>query len=237
MRLLLEMKLLSTLNGLWLLVLIFQPPFGLLEPDISWSGASSSSLRLRVSLIGLICSTSHVLLAPLVNSVSYGGNEANSPVDYRRRVDQEFQKLAAIGVSIVVSSGDAGATNVGHGSESCEQLLPQYPAASPFVTSVSATFFTPAEIPMCSISYFGKPVHCSDYRIGEVAVSADIGMDWTTGGGFSSSVPRPSWQDTAVNTYLSQHSSLLPPSSMFNSSNRGYPDVSATGHSTYFAHY
>ena len=40
-----------------------------------------------------------------------------------------------------------------------------------------------------------------------------------------------------VNTYLSQHSSLLPPSSMFNSSNRGYPDVSATGHSTYFAHY
>ena len=87
---------------------------------------------------------------------------------------------------------------------------------------------------MCSISYYGKQVHCSDVHMGEVAVSADDGMDWTTGGGFSSSVPRPSWQDTAVSGYLNTYSSLLPPSNMFNSTNRAYPDVSATGHSKLF---
>lgn len=99
---------------------------------------------------------------------------------------------------------------------------------------LGATFFTPTDIPMCSISYYGKQVHCTPLGMGEVAVSADNGMDWTTGGGFSSSVPRPSWQNNAVNGYLNTYSSLLPPASMFNSSNRGYPDVSATGHSNYF---
>jgi len=167
---------------------------------------------------------------PLVNSVSYGGNEVDLPLEYRSTVDREFQKLAALGVSIVVSSGDAGATNVGHGSTSCAALLPQYPAASPFVTSVSATYFTPSDIPMCSIKYYGKTIHCSDAHIGEIAVSAGDGMDWTTGGGFSGDVPRPAWQQQQVNNYLTQHANLLPPSSMFNASNRAYPDVSATGH-------
>ena len=39
-----------------------------------------------------------------------------------------------------------------------------------------ATFFSPSDVPMCSISYYGKPVHCSDVHMGEIAVSADDGM-------------------------------------------------------------
>lgn len=39
----------------------------------------------------------------------------------------------------------------------------------------------------------------------------------------------PAWQRSAVNRYLTAHSAALPPSSVFNSGNRAYPDVSASG--------
>ena len=154
----------------------------------------------------------------------------DSPIAYRDRVDLEFQKLGLLGVSIVVASGDAGATDVGHGFDACYPFQPQYPATSPYVTTVSATFYTPSSDPICSIKYYGKPIHCGANKIGEVAVTANLGMDWTTGGGFSNHVPQPSWQANAVNTYLSTFPSLLPPSNYFNATNRGYPDVSANGH-------
>ena len=96
---------------------------------------------------------------------------------------------------------------------------------------MSATFYTPSSDPICSIKYYGKQIHCGANKIGEVAVTANLGMDWTTGGGFSNHVPLPSWQANAVNTYLSTFSSMLPPSNYFNATNRGYPDVSANGHS------
>jgi len=203
--------------------------------DIEWLMAVGNNIPTTfwsVSIGYLLEWTQQLLSSsnpPLVNSVSYAGNEMNSPLSYRNRVDSEFQKLAALGVSIVVASGDAGATDVGHGWDACTPFQPQYPSSSPFVTTVSATFFTPSAEPICSISYYGKQVHCSSLNMGEIAVSADNGMDWTTGGGFSNSVPRPSWQAAAVNGYLNQ-TAILPPASMFNASNRAYPDVSATGH-------
>jgi len=50
----------------------------------------------------------------------------------------------------------------------------------------------------------------------------------TGGGGFSSVSPRPSWQTNVVESYLK--SNELPPSAWFNSTNRGYPDISLNGH-------
>merc|ERR1712176_1262623 len=50
----------------------------------------------------------------------------------------------------------------------------------------------------------------------------------TSGGGFSTYTPRPSYQDAAVTGYL-KSGVTLPPSTYFNSSNRGYPDVAALG--------
>lgn len=47
----------------------------------------------------------------------------------------------------------------------------------------------------------------------------------TTGGGFSNHYPRPFWQDSAVNNYLSANTPFLG----FNSAGRGYPDVSLLG--------
>jgi len=50
----------------------------------------------------------------------------------------------------------------------------------------------------------------------------------TGGGGFSSVAPRPTWQDNLVGSYLENNE--LPPSTWFNSANRGYPDISLNGH-------
>jgi len=50
----------------------------------------------------------------------------------------------------------------------------------------------------------------------------------TGGGGFSSVAPRPTWQDNLVGSYLENNE--LPPSTWFNSANRGYPDMSLNGH-------
>ena len=63
-----------------------------------------------------------------------------------------------------------------------------------------------------------------------VAVGTRTGVAYTTGGGFSAVFPRPSYQDAAVTEYLTKHSSVLPPSSMFNSSCRAFPDVATLGY-------
>ena len=57
-------------------------------------------------------------------------------------------------------------------------------------------------------------------------MSTATGSLVTTGGGFSNYLARPSFQDAEVLSYLSLNASLVPPSSMFNSSNRAYPDMS-----------
>lgn len=167
---------------------------------------------------------------PLVNSVSYAGDEMFMDKVWAQAVDENFMMLGTVGVSVVVASGDAGVTDIGHGWYTCGRFMPQYPASSPYVTTVSAVYFSPSSDPICTRQFYGKRMHCSPLEMGEVAVAADNGMDWTTGGGFSSFEPQPSWQTDAVNDYLTNYSYLLPPSSYFNASNRAYPDVSATGH-------
>ena len=57
----------------------------------------------------------------------------------------------------------------------------------------------------------------------------------TSGGGFSDYSDRAStasWQDKVVSNYLSDATvqSSLPDASSFNSTNRGFPDISAVGH-------
>lgn len=49
-----------------------------------------------------------------------------------------------------------------------------------------------------------------------------------SGGGFSSIFPRPSWQSSAVSKYLGKYAPGYG-ESVFNSSGRAYPDVSAVG--------
>lgn len=108
------------------------------------------------------------------------------------------------------SSGDGG---VGDGDDNstttkCQSndglnrtiFIPEFPSSCPYVTSVGATFQVP-----------------------EVAVSR-----FFSGGGFSNYFARPSYQDSAVNDYLSQFPDDLY-EGKFNRSGRGIPDVAALG--------
>lgn len=111
-----------------------------------------------------------------------------------------FRKLGLYGISVFVASGDSGP-----GARSyltCSEFMPSWPAASPYVTTVGATYIDSAEGVETAVSF--------------------------SGGGFSYIDARPSWQQSQVEHYLTT-TPKLPKSSFYNSTGRGYPDVAAFG--------
>ena len=150
---------------------------------------------------------------PLVHSVSYGDDEVEQFLDapkgttgaaYMDRVDTEFMKLGLRGTTIIFASGDQGTwgrTGVRSGSK----FHADYPASSPWVTAVGGTDLRVAG------------------AIGEGEQAWDAG-----GGGFATHARMPDYQSHAVSTYL-RRPEYLPPSSLYNASGRGYPDVSMLG--------
>jgi len=137
---------------------------------------------------------------PFVFSISYGEDEKSVGLDYASRVNVEFQKVGVRGSSIMIASGDSG---TGGNCSDSGRFTPDFPSGSPYVTAVGGvTGGTPGATPT-----------------GEE-------LDFISGGGFSDYWPTPSWQATAVKTYLSTASGLPSPS-VYNQTGRGYPDVAA----------
>jgi len=120
------------------------------------------------------------------------------------------------GVTITISSGDNGAPEYDNDTDQCLCSLhagynPDFPASSPWVTAVGATMGPEV----------GQP---------EIASQSQLGGVITTGGGFSNVFARPSWQSHAVPDYfniLTSANSL--PQTGYNTSGRGYPDISLIG--------
>jgi len=145
---------------------------------------------------------------PFINSVSYG-SQGDYPTDsYRARLDTEFQKLGARGLSIIFASGDSGAgCEVATGeSDVCDcTFYPSFPATCPYVTCIGATrFITGNTGPEGAVQAFGS------------------------GGGFSQFFSIPSYQATDVSDYLSS-GVKLPPACAYNATGRGTPDAAALG--------
>lgn len=145
-------------------------------------------------------------------------------------LEESLKRLASSGISILVASGDAGASGV-HAPES--QCLPgtdplmankiseSWPASSPWVTSVGAT----------QILATGE-----DMKMTEVACSSATGGGITSGGGFSGTwlnVTTPAWQKPFVEQYLSKNEgrSGFPTKDTpgYNPNGRGYPDIALYG--------
>ncbi|KAF8998513.1 peptidase S8/S53 domain-containing protein [Cyathus striatus] len=138
---------------------------------------------------------------PQVVSTSYGDDEQTVPFDYATSVCNLFAQLGARGTTAFFSSGDDG---VGAGdcltNDGTKQKIfqPNFPASCPFVTTVGGTT-----------------------RVNpEVAVSF-------SGGGFSRYFAQPSYQTTAVNTFVTGLGTKF--SGLFNKTGRAYPDVAAQG--------
>jgi len=137
--------------------------------------------------------------APWVHSVSYGNDEIQqTSTSYMFQVNDEFAKVTSRGITIVFASGDQGAW--GRSGTSTGKFNPDFPATSPYVLAIGGSELTGPQV--------GNET-CSEY----------------SGGGFSNTFGRPSWQAAAVNTYLT--TANLPPSTLFNSTGRAYPDLSA----------
>jgi len=119
-------------------------------------------------------------------------------------VDQQFQALGLMGLSVLFASGDQGVWGrTGPGAT----YHPDFPAASPYVTAVGGTDFATKSV------------------IGEESA-------WSCGGGgFSDTFSQPSWQASAVNGYLASAGAagILPSAALFNATGRAYPDVAALG--------
>jgi len=147
---------------------------------------------------------------PFIHSVSYG-SQGDYPTDaYRTRLDNEFKKLGARGLSILFASGDDGAgcevIRGGMSDKACDcTFYPSFPATCPYVTTVGATRF---------LSGNSGP---------EGAVAA-----FKSGGGFSQYFPTASYQSADVSAYLSS-GVKMPEACAFNKSGRATPDVAALG--------
>lgn len=144
--------------------------------------------------------------APLVHSVSYGNDEKQQTgADYIFSCSAQFMKLGTRGLSILFASGDQGVC----GRSGCglvkHHFNPDFPAACPYITAVGGTDFNERSV------------------IGDEKA-------WTDGGGgFSDHFDIPDFQADVVAAYKADPTAQLPPSSMYNNTGRGYPDVSALG--------
>jgi len=175
---------------------------------------------------------------------SYGWSEndqgaivgTNDSHAYVRHANDRLMVLALRGVTVVVSSGDAGAPGrTNEGCSSSSALNAVFPGASPYVLSAGATSLynvtewtdqdPHSKPPLCNgtttCAYGGREGMCYNGGPG--------GCFWTAGGGFSNVSARPFYQDEAIPSYLND-SSTSKPFGFFNVSGRGYPDLAANGH-------
>jgi len=134
---------------------------------------------------------------PKIFSTSYGEDEGSWSYAAAQRLNVEFQKAGARGITLLYAAGDEGANCKGR------KYVPEGPGSSPYVTAVGGTAPTS-----------GYPSPGSETAIG------------LSSGGFSNYWPMPGYQKDAVAKYLSQEG-LPPTSRGYNTSGRAYPDISA----------
>jgi len=148
-------------------------------------------------------------VTPLVNSISYGSFESENAPEAMDAFDRAAIKLGLEGASVFVSSGDDGAPNAIGSVAECA-YNPSYPATSPFVTAVGATYK-------------------ADWADGarETVCQSDVDdAVITSGGGFSIYQDAPPYARSAQGAYLDATNATAG----YNARGRGYPDVSLAGY-------
>ena len=112
---------------------------------------------------------------PYVISISYGSQFADAcPKALMTRFASDIEKMGAMGITVMTSSGDDGSGQMGG------QLNPSYPASVPHVVAVGATSF----------------MHGTS---GQEQATTQFG----SGGGFSYNFDVPSYQAADLSSYLS----------------------------------
>ena len=185
---------------------------------------------------------------PLVFSMSYGWAESDqcsitgngescsqlgvTNSGYVEAVNTNFQKIGASGISLVVASGDAGAATKENidCTDRNTPIQPDFPASSQYVTAVGGTMLQNGGTTLTS----NVPPFCTEPEVtcagGGVEIVSSVPQALiTSGGGFSNVMSSPSYQTTAVSSWMNS-GALQPPSQYWNQNGRGYPDVAAMAH-------
>jgi kumamolisin len=113
---------------------------------------------------------------PSIISISWGGAEDTWPGQSRTVMNQAFQDAAALGVSVLVASGDDGSTDRLQDGK----LHVDFPGASPFVIACGGT----------NLDATGATI------TSEVTWNSAVGRG-ATGGGVSRTFPKPACQNNA----------------------------------------
>ncbi|KAH8994692.1 subtilisin-like protein [Lactarius hatsudake] len=133
---------------------------------------------------------------PRTISISYVAEEKNIPLAYAMYMCTQFGMLGALGVSVLIATGDDG---VGEGDcvadDGSVRFIPLWPATCPYVTAVGGT-----------TSY-------------EPEIAASL-----SGGGFSNHFRRPVFQEQVVTEFLQHLGNQY--QGQYNATSRGIPDIS-----------
>ncbi|KAH9020809.1 subtilisin-like protein [Lactarius pseudohatsudake] len=134
---------------------------------------------------------------PRTISISYIMDERVIPEDYATWVCNQFGMLGALGISVLIATGDDG---VGKGdcvtADGSVRFYTRFPATCPYVTAVGGTTGHDPE-----------------------------GAATLSGGGFSNIFKRPEYQEQAVTTFLQRLGNQY--EGNYNATSRGIPDLSA----------
>jgi tripeptidyl-peptidase-1 len=184
-------------------------------------------MRIFLAVLLYICYSD----PPLANSMSWGSIEQDQSTSVLNSFNTEALKLGSIGVTVTISSGDDGVSNsncacttnsgssqsswTGAGSWTGEGYFPNFPASCPYVTALGA-----------SMGAGGYPPAVGGT---EIACQSQLGGVITSGGGFSTYYAQPTWQTSAVSTYLAQFNVSSTPASGYNKNGRGIPDMAMLG--------
>eukprot|EP01035_Chromulina_nebulosa_P023270 gene23270-30161_t len=149
--------------------------------------------------------------------MSYGSYEINVSSSVLTVFNNEAIKLGLRGVTIVAGAGDDGVTGyawstTAYNISQCG-FYAMFPASSPYVVAVGGTI---------------GGMETSGTKSQEVAIQSDTTGIITTGGGFSNRFQSLSFMKSAQSKYFSTVTSTITQSKYkpYNSSNRGYPDMS-----------
>jgi len=116
----------------------------------------------------------------------------------------DVTKLSAMGVTVVIASGDDGSGGMSRQGSNNGKLSPSFPASIPSALAVGATFFDSG-------------------LSGEEMATTQFG----SGGGFSYDYDMPTYQSAAVKAYLAQNPKTG--TNTYATNGRGSPDVSLLG--------
>ncbi|HEV2719367.1 MAG TPA: S53 family peptidase, partial [Thermoanaerobaculia bacterium] len=136
---------------------------------------------------------------PSVISISWGGPEFAFTDQAKTEFDAAFQEAAAVGVTVLVASGDNGSSDESHVTDNDPHV--DFPSASPFVLSCGGT-----RVVATDATTIAKETVWNDGPTGPGA----------GGGGVSRFFPRPPYQNAAG----------VPPEKTTSFAGRGVPDVS-----------